>query len=187
MSFMPTFSSLDQLADIQLDGLKWTVDHAYKGSAFYRNKLDAAGITPSDIQSPDDLKRLPLTTSQDLSDDYPFPLLSTPMSEVVRIHASSGTTGKRKVLCYTRKDIEDWTNFFARCYEMAELTHEDRVQICVGYGVWTAGVSFQAGCEKFGAMAIPAGPRQSRNADGISGGFQNHGNVLHSFNGTSAC
>lgn len=158
MSFMPTFSSLDQLADIQLDGLKWTVDHAYKGSAFYRNKLDAAGITPSDIQSPDDLKRLPLTTSQDLSDDYPFPLLSTPMSEVVRIHASSGTTGKRKVLCYTRKDIEDWTNFFARCYEMAELTHEDRVQICVGYGVWTAGVSFQAGCEKFGAMAIPAGP-----------------------------
>ncbi len=158
MSFMPTFSSLDQLADIQLDGLKWTVDHAYKGSAFYRNKLDAAGITPSDIQSVDDLKYLPLTTSQDLSDDYPFPLLSTPMSEVVRIHASSGTTGKRKVLCYTRKDIEDWTNFFARCYEMAELTHEDRVQICVGYGVWTAGVSFQAGCEKFGAMAIPAGP-----------------------------
>lgn len=158
MSFMPTFSSLDQLADVQLDGLKWTVDHAYKGSAFYRNKLETAGITPSDIQSLDDLKRLPFTTSQDLSDDYPFPLLSTPMSEVVRIHASSGTTGKRKVLCYTRKDIEDWTNFFARCYEMAELTREDRVQICVGYGVWTAGVSFQAGCEKFGAMAIPAGP-----------------------------
>lgn len=158
MSFMPTFSSLDQLADIQLDGLKWTVKHAYEGSSFYRNKLDSAGIRPEDIRSMDDLRHLPFTSSQDLSDDYPFPLLSVPMSEVVRIHASSGTTGKRKVLCYTRQDIEDWTTFFARCYEMADLTSEDRVQICVGYGVWTAGVSFQAGCERFGAMAIPAGP-----------------------------
>lgn len=158
MSFMPTFSSLDQLADIQLDGLKWTVKHAYEGSSFYRNKLDSAGIKPEDFRSMDDLRRLPFTSSQDLSDDYPFPLLSVPMSEVVRIHASSGTTGKRKVLCYTRQDIEDWTTFFARCYEMADLTSEDRVQICVGYGVWTAGVSFQAGCERFGAMAIPAGP-----------------------------
>lgn len=158
MSFMPTFSSLDQLAEIQRDGLKWTVEHAYNGSGFYRNKLDSAGIKPADIRSLDDLKRLPFTTSQDLSDDYPFPLLSTPMSEVVRVHASSGTTGKRKVLCYTQKDVDDWTNFFARCYEMADLTPEDRVQICVGYGVWTAGVSFQAGCERFGAMAIPAGP-----------------------------
>ena len=80
------------------------------------------------------------------------------MSDVVRIHASSGTTGKRKVLCYTQKDIDDWAHFFARCYEMADLTAEDRVQICVGYGVWTAGVGFQLGCERFGALAIPAGP-----------------------------
>ena len=158
MSFMPTFSSLDELSNIQLDGLKWTVNHAYNGSPFYRNKLHSAGIAPQDIKSLDDLKRLPFTTSQDLSDDYPFPLLSTPMSQVVRIHASSGTTGKRKVLSYTQKDLDDWTHFFARCYEMADLTAEDKVQICVGYGVWTAGVSFQSGCEKFGAMAIPAGP-----------------------------
>ena len=158
MSFMPTFSSLDELSNIQLDGLKWTLNHAYNGSQFYRNKLDTAGISPQDIRSLDDLKKLPFTTSQDLSDDYPFPLLSTPMSQVVRIHASSGTTGKRKVLSYTQKDLDDWTHFFARCYEMADLTAEDKVQICVGYGVWTAGVSFQSGCEKFGAMAIPAGP-----------------------------
>ena len=158
MSFMPTFSSLDELSDIQLEGLKWTVSHAYYGSPFYRNKLHSAGIEPQDIKSLDDLKRLPFTTSQDLTDDYPFPLLSTPMSRVVRIHASSGTTGKRKVLSYTQKDLDDWTHFFARCYEMADLTAEDKVQICVGYGVWTAGVSFQSGCEKFGAMAIPAGP-----------------------------
>lgn len=158
MSFMPTFSSLDELSNIQLEGLKWTVSHAYNGSPFYRNKLHSAGIAPEDIKSLDDLKRLPFTTSQDLTDDYPFPLLSTPMSRVVRIHASSGTTGKRKVLSYTQKDLDDWTHFFARCYEMADLTAEDKVQICVGYGVWTAGVSFQSGCEKFGAMAIPAGP-----------------------------
>lgn len=157
-SFMPTFSSHAELADLQLKGLQWTVNHAYNGSEFYRKKLDDAGVKPNDTKGLDDLKRLPFTTSKDLADGYPFPLLSVPLNEVVRIHASSGTTGKRKVLCYTQKDIDDWSDFFARCYEMADLTKEDRVQICVGYGVWTAGVGFQLGCEKFGAMALPAGP-----------------------------
>jgi phenylacetate-CoA ligase len=106
----------------------------------------------------EDLSRLPFTTAKDLQEGYPFPLLSVPFEKVVRIHASSGTTGKRKVLCYTQKDIDDWTHFFARCYEMADLSLEDRVQIAVGYGVWTAGVGFQSGCERFGAMAIPLGP-----------------------------
>jgi phenylacetate-CoA ligase len=85
-------------------------------------------------------------------------LLSVPHAKVVRIHASSGTTGKRKILAYSRKDIDDWVHFFARCYEMAGLNEDDRVQLAVGYGVWTAGVGFQLGCEKFGAMAIPVGP-----------------------------
>jgi phenylacetate-CoA ligase len=157
-TFMPTFSSSDELKEIQRQGLQWTVNHAYNGSKAYRKKLDSAGIKPEEIKSLDDLKRLPFTTSKDLADGYPYPLVSVPMSDVVRIHASSGTTGKRKVLCYTQKDIDDWANFFARCYEMAELTTEDRVQICVGYGVWTAGVGFQLGCERFGALAVPAGP-----------------------------
>lgn len=157
-SYLPTHSSYEELAAIQLKGLQWTVNHAYNGSAFYRKKLDDAGVKPGDIKSLDDLRRLPFTTSKDLSDDYPFPLLSVPHDQVVRIHASSGTTGKRKVLCYSQKDIDDWSDFFARCYEVADLTAEDRVQICVGYGIWTAGVGFQLGCEKFGAMAIPAGP-----------------------------
>lgn len=156
--FLPAAKTHDELQDLQLQGLKWTVDHAYAGSPAYREKLEHAGIRPGDIRSLGDLERLPFTTAQDLQEGYPFPLLSVPFEKVVRIHASSGTTGKRKVLCYTQKDIEDWTRFFARCYEMAELTLEDRVQIAVGYGVWTAGVSFQAGCEAFGAMAIPAGP-----------------------------
>lgn len=157
-SFMPPFVSQEELFQHQLAGLKWTVKHAYSGSDFYRKKMDQAGVFPDDIKSLDDLKRLPFTSARDLSNGYPFPLLSVPMSQVVRLHASSGTTGKRKVLCYTQKDIEDWAHFFARCYEMAELTQDDRVQICVGYGVWTAGVGFQLACEKFGALAVPAGP-----------------------------
>ncbi len=157
-TFMPTFQSQDELAAHQLKGLQWTVAHAYAGSAFYRERLDKAGIKPQDILNLADIERLPFTTADNLKEEYPFPLLSVPYTEVVRIHASSGTTGKRKILTYTQKDIEDWTHFFARCYEMAGLSQSDRVQIAVGYGVWTAGVGFQLGCERFGAMALPVGP-----------------------------
>ncbi len=156
--FMPKCKTVEELRDLQLKGLQWTVNHAYQGSAFYRKKLADAGFKPADIQSLEDLQQLPFTTAEDMQGGYPFPLVSVPLDKIVRIHASSGTTGKRKVLCYTRKDIDDWAHFFARCYEMAQLKAEDRVQIAVGYGVWTAGISFQMGCEKFGAMAIPAGP-----------------------------
>ena len=157
-TFMPTYRSADELKSLQLQGLKWTVSHAYTGSEFYRKRLGEAGVTPGDIKSLDDLRRLPFVTAHDLQEGYPFPLRSVPFEDIVRIHASSGTTGKRKVLVYTAKDIEDWANMFARCYEMAALTPLDRVQICVGYGVWTAGVGFQNGCERFGAMALPVGP-----------------------------
>ena len=142
----------------QLAGLKWTVSHAYNGSPEYRAKLGQAGVRPDDIQSLDDIQKLPFTTADDLRDGYPFPLRAVPFEKIVRIHSSSGTTGKRKNLCYTRKDVDDWCHFFARAYEMAGVTPEDRVQIAVGYGVWTAGVGFQAGCEKLGAMALPVGP-----------------------------
>jgi phenylacetate-CoA ligase len=156
--FMPAVKTEKDLKALQLEGLKWTVNHVYQGSSFYRKRLEGAGVKPDDIRSLGDLEKLPFTTSKDLQEGYPFPLLSVPFEKVVRIHASSGTTGKRKVLSYTQKDIDDWAHFFARCYEMAELTPQDRVQIAVGYGVWTAGVGFQLGCERFGAMAIPAGP-----------------------------
>ena len=156
--FSPAVKTEEELKKLQLDGLQWTVNHSYHGSPFYRRKLDEAGFRPGDIRSLEDLSRLPFATAKDLQEGYPFPLLSVPFEKVVRIHASSGTTGKRKVLCYTQKDIDDWTHFFARCYEMADLSLEDRVQIAVGYGVWTAGVGFQSGCERFGAMAIPLGP-----------------------------
>ncbi|NWF91307.1 MAG: phenylacetate--CoA ligase [Syntrophaceae bacterium] len=157
-SFMPKIRTERELKRIQLEGLQWTVQHAYKNSEFYRRRLDEAGVHPRHIKSLKDIAKLPFTTADDLRDGYPFPLRSAPFERIVRIHASSGTTGKRKVLCYTQKDIDDWANMFARCYEMAGLTKTDRVQIAVGYGVWTAGVGFQLGCERFGALAIPVGP-----------------------------
>ncbi len=155
---MPSFNSQEELAAHQLAGLQWTVKHTYEGSVFYRKRMEKSGVRPEDIKSLADIERLPFTTADNLKDGYPFPLLSVPDTDVVRIHASSGTTGKRKILTYTQKDIEDWTHFFARCYEMAGLSESDRVQIAVGYGVWTAGVGFQLGCERFGAMALPVGP-----------------------------
>ena len=158
MSFIPKDLTEDKLKKIQLEGLKWTVDHVYNNSPFYRKKLDNAGIKPENIRSLDDIQHLPLTDKNDLQKEYPFPLRSVAFEDIVRIHASSGTTGKRKVLCYTQKDIDVWADIFARCYETAGLTRKDRVQIAVGYGLWTAGVGFQAGCERFGAMAVPLGP-----------------------------
>lgn len=156
--FSPQSLTKEELAAVQLSGLQWTVSHAYKGSEFYRRKFDETGVKPEDINTLDDLKKLPFTTAQDLQENYPWPLVSVPFKDIVRLHASSGTTGKRKVMVYTAKDVDDWANMFARCYETADLSVEDRVQICVGYGVWTAGVGFQWGCERFGALAVPAGP-----------------------------
>jgi phenylacetate-CoA ligase len=158
LSRYPSKAAPSELASHQLEGLKWTVRHAYENSDFYRERLAGCGVTPESISSLADLERLPFLTAQDLADGYPFALRCAPFSDLVRIHASSGTTGKRKVLCYTQKDLDDWQTMFARCYELAGLTREDRVQIAVGYGLWTAGAGFQLACEKFGAMAIPVGP-----------------------------
>jgi phenylacetate-CoA ligase len=158
MGFIPDDLTEDKLAKIQFEGLKRTVDHAYTNCPAYLQKFDNAGIKPEDIRSLDDINHLPLTAKEDLQQEYPFPLRAEPFEKIVRIHASSGTTGKRKVLCYTQRDIDVWADMFARCYELAGLTRADRVQIAVGYGLWTAGVGFQAGCERFGAMAVPVGP-----------------------------
>jgi len=155
---MPAIESEEELKALQLDGLKWTVKHAAAGSDFYRQRLKEARVEPQDINQLEDMSRLPFTTADDLREGYPFPLLSVPLEQVVRIHASSGTIGKRKVLGYTAKDLRDWSDMFARCYELAGLNQADRVQIAVGYGLWTAGVGFQLGCERFGAMAVPVGP-----------------------------
>ncbi len=153
--FLPTFSA-DELAAIQLDGVRRTLARALEGSPQYRAKL--GDIAPDDIRTLDDVRKLPFTTTEDLRDGYPLPLLSVPERDVVRIHASSGTTGKRKILAYTKNDVDAFALQMARCYEMAGLTTEDRIQVAVGYGLWTAGAGFQLGSEMFGALTIPVGP-----------------------------
>ena len=157
-TFMPDYRTDEELEQLQLEGLKWTCEHVYQGSEFYRQKLDEAGVKPQDIQTLPDLRRLPFVDAYDLREQYPFPLLSVPVDDLVRIHASSGTTGKRKVMCYTQKDLTDYRHMFARVFEMAGLTPADRVQNPNGYGLWTAGSGFQAGIEEFGALCIPTGP-----------------------------
>lgn len=158
MTFIPQNITEEKIREIQLKGLQWTVSHAYLNSPVYRDKFESAGLTPEDVTSLSDLDDLPFTDKEDLQAGYPFPLRAAPFEDIVRIHASSGTTGKRKVLSYTARDIDVWADMFARCYELAGLTREDRVQLAVGYGLWTAGVGFQAGCERFGAMVVPVGP-----------------------------
>ncbi len=155
--FIPRLSE-DALASIQLAGLQRTVEHVLQHSTFYRRTLGRVGIQAGDIRSLDDLRQLPFTTVADLRDEYPLALLSVPEKDVVRIHASSGTTGKRKVLAYSAADVDTFALMMARCYELAGLCVKDRVQISVGYGLWTAGVGFQMGCERFGALAVPVGP-----------------------------
>lgn len=154
--FIPNYTA-EQILEIQENGLRWTVLHAFSRSSQYREKFKKAGINPADIQSLEDLKDLPFTSVEDLRAGYPLSLLSVPETEVVRVHASSGTTGKRKILAYTQKDVKTFGLQMARCFELAGMTPQDRVQIAVGYGLWTAGAGFQLGCEEFGALAVPVG------------------------------
>ena len=123
---------------------------------FYQKKFE--GIDIDAIQSQEDFEKLPLSWKGDLRDAYPLGLAAVPDTEIVRIHSSSGTTGTPVIIPYTKKDVEDWALMFKRCYETAGLTKADRVQITPGYGLWTAGIGFQAGAEALGAMVIPMGP-----------------------------
>ena len=123
---------------------------------FYQQKLE--GIDVDSIQSQEDFEKLPFTWKGDLREAYPLGLMAVPEEEIVRIHSSSGTTGIPVIIPYTQKAVDDWALMFARCYEMAGVTNRDRVQITPGYGLWTAGIGFQNGAEKLGAMVIPMGP-----------------------------
>jgi len=125
-------------------------------SPFYAKKY--ASVDLSGIRTIEDFQTLPLTTKDDLRDAYPFGLTAVDLSQIVRIHSSSGTTGTPVIIPYTAKDVHDWAVMFARCYEMSGVTKEDRIHITPGYGLWTAGIGFQLGAELLGAMAIPMGP-----------------------------
>ncbi|MCL2762751.1 MAG: phenylacetate--CoA ligase [Treponema sp.] len=138
-----------------LDQIKKSIKHAMKGS-FYKSHF--AGIKVGDINRMADFEKLPFTDKEDLRQAYPLGLQAVPDEKIIRIHSSSGTTGTPVIIPYTQKDVNDWAVMFKRCYETAGITKLDRIHITPGYGLWTAGIGFQAGTELLGAMAIPMGP-----------------------------
>ena len=142
--------------DAQLELVDKQIKRILKSGNYYAGIYKKAGITG--VNSEEDFLKIPFTDKADLRNAYPLGIQAVPDEEVVRIHSSSGTTGKPVIIPYTRKDVDDWATMFARCYEIAGITNKDRIQITPGYGLWTAGIGFQAGCEKLGAMAIPMGP-----------------------------
>ncbi len=146
----------DRIREIQLRKLKRQVRHAYEHVAWYRERMDEMGVTPSDIESLDDVRRLPFTDKSVLRDTYPYGLFAVPLDEVVRLHASSGTTGKPIVVGYTKNDLDVWIQCIARIASMAGVTSKDRVQMSFGYGMFTGGFGLHYGCESMGCMMIPA-------------------------------
>ena len=138
-----------------LEEIKKSIKHAMN-SEFYKKHF--AGINIDDIKSIEDFQKLPFTDKEDLRDAYPLGLAAVSDEKIVRIHSSSGTTGTPVIIPYTQKDVSDWAEMFKRCYETAGCTSKDRIHITPGYGLWTAGIGFQAGAELLGAMAIPMGP-----------------------------
>lgn len=150
----------ERLEALQLERLQAVVERVYEKSPFYRKAFEEKGVRPSDIQSLDDLSKLPFTTKQDLRDHYPFGMFIVPMEQIVRIHASSGTTGKPTVVGYTRQDMEVWAEVMARTLRAADVTTEDVVHNAYGYGLFTGGLGFGLGAETIGAATVP-----------VSGGF----------------
>ncbi len=145
-----------QISDFQISQVNKQIQSLRKAGSFYGKKLEEAGI--SGISTPEDFASLPFSEKNDLREAYPMGLMTAPEEDIVRIHSSSGTTGLPVIIPYTAKDVDDWAIMFARCYETAGITNTDRIQITPGYGLWTAGIGFQSGAEKLGAMVIPMGP-----------------------------
>ncbi len=147
--------STDELRALQLQRLRWTLNHAYKNVPFYRESFDAAGVHPSDLETLEDLAKFPFTLKSDLRDNYPFGMVATPMEDVVRIHASSGTTGRPTVVTYTQNDIDMWSDLVARSLRAAGVTSSDIVQVSYGYGLFTGGLGAHYGAERLGCAVIP--------------------------------
>jgi len=148
--------SREELRELQSERLKKTVERVYTNVPYYRAKMQERGVLPGDIKSVDDLPKLPFTSKQDLRDTYPFGMFSSPMEEIVRIHASSGTTGKQIVVGYTRADLDIWSECMARCLTMMGGGRHSRVHVAYGYGLFTGGLGAHSGAERIGAAVIPA-------------------------------
>ena len=157
-------ASVDELRALQLARLKQTLTHAYENNAFYRTKFDAAGVKPGDLNDLSDLGRFPFTVKRDLRDNYPFGMFAVPRDQVVRVHASSGTTGKPTVVGYTQADVDTWADLVARSIKASGARPGDIAHISYGYGLFTGGLGAHAGIEKLGATVVPVSggmtPRQ---------------------------
>ncbi len=147
--------SRDEMTNLQSARLVKLVDRVYHSVEYYRKKMQALGLEPGDIRGIEDLDKLPFTTKDDLRDTYPFGMFAVPNSQITRIHASSGTTGKATVVGYTRRDIDIWSECVARCIAMAGLGKEDIIQVAYGYGLFTGGLGAHYGAEKMGATVVP--------------------------------
>jgi phenylacetate-CoA ligase len=148
-------ASVDELRGLQLQRLKETLKRAYENSPVYKKKFDDAGVHPDDFQSLEDLAKFPFTSKSDLRDNYPFGMFSVPQEQIVRVHASSGTTGQPTVVGYTKQDIVTWSDIVARSLRAAGLTSKDTIQVSYGYGLFTGGLGAHYGVERLGATVIP--------------------------------
>ncbi len=148
-------ASRDEIGALQLDRLRWSLDHAYRNVAHYRNAFDRAGVKPDDLRSLDDLSRFPFLVKNDLRENYPFGLFAVPRESIVRIHASSGTTGKPTVVGYTKRDIDTWAGLVARSIYAAGGRPGHIVHVSYGYGLFTGGLGAHYGAERLGCSVVP--------------------------------
>ena len=184
-------ASLDEIQALQLERLKWSLRHAYDNVAMYKKRFDDAGVHPDDLKSLSDLAKFPFTTKSDLRDHYPFGLFAVPRQQIIRIHASSGTTGKATVVGYTKRDLDTWADLGARSLRAAGLRKGDIVHNAYGYGLFTGGLGAHYGIERLGATVIPMGGGQTEKQVGLINDFRPDGimvtpsymlNILEQFN-----
>ena len=148
-------ASIDEIKALQLNRLKWSVNHAYNNVAFYKNKYDEIGIHPSDLKHLEDIKLFPFTTKEDLRQNYPFNMFAHKLDDIARIHASSGTTGKPTVVAYTKNDLEMWEHLIERCLRASGMKKGDMLHNAYGYGLFTGGLGLHGGAEKMGLTVVP--------------------------------
>ena len=178
-------ASRDELQALQTQRLKWTLNHAYNNVPMYRRKFDAAGVHPDDFRELSDLTKFPCTTKQDLRDNYPFDTFAVPMEQVVRIHASSGTTGKPTVVGYTQNDIDNWANIVARSLRAAGGSAKDKIHVAYGYGLFTGGLGAHYGAERLGATVIPmSGGQTEKQAQLIRGEMRSPYSMIGNIDGS---
>nr|WP_321248947.1 phenylacetate--CoA ligase PaaK [uncultured Ruegeria sp.] len=168
-------ASIDEIRALQLDRLKWSVRHSYENVPMYRSRFDEAGVHPDDLQSLTDLAKFPFTYKNDLRDNYPFGLFAVPRREIVRIHASSGTTGKPTVVGYTQNDIDNWADLVARSIRASGLRKGDMMHVAYGYGLFTGGLGAHYGAERLGCTVIPMSGGQTEKQVGLIKDFQPDG------------